>query len=412
MNSALKVLAVTAALVGTTALPAQAQAGWGALGLHASWMNPANVAEGPVETLNFDESVGIGGDLDLWFGESRRWGLGLEGTWSGWTAYDPENSDDFGEPTDLYQYDASLQVRLAAPTQDTRALPWLSLGIGGVTVNPDNDPEILGPREYVDADVRITRRIRTEMAVVGGVGLDYFISPSAAFRLEFRDYWTENSPYLRLSNGEKHDGGHNLLLNAGVAFYWGGARVEEPGFAAAPVEPMLEPEIALPVEEDITVCVIDEDGFALETISAVRVPTENRIYVTENGQRVAFSTAHPALVPTYVRNASWYMNDEALMIDLEADDADIDVTDRNRIELVLFGSPAQRPASALVFVGTIDGTPVYASRTDVSPFQQRLESSFATTTDLEEILEADVELASEFTGIETYYVAVEPDCVF
>ena len=158
-------------------------------------------------------------------------------------------------------------------------------------------------------------------------------------------------------------------------------------------------------------CVVDENGFRVRTIEAIRVPSENRVYVTEAGQRVAFETAHPASAPIYVKSATWYVADQPLVINLETD-TKVAAADRNRIELVLFGSPAQRNASDLVFVGTIDGTPIYASGTDVAPFRSRLEGQFATSTDLATILRADAQLARDFGGVTSYYVAVEPNCVF
>jgi hypothetical protein len=168
---------------------------------------------------------------------------------------------------------------------------------------------------------------------------------------------------------------------------------------------------AAPVEEAITICVVDSNGFQLRQIEAIRVPSENRVFVMRDGQRVAFETAHPVTAPIYVRNASWYMADQPLVVNLETDTR-VAVADRNRLELVLFGSPAQRSASDVVFVGTIDGTPVYANRTDVAPFRTRLEQQFTTTTDLATILRANADLAREFGEVNTYYVAVEPNCVF
>jgi hypothetical protein len=185
---------------------------------------------------------------------------------------------------------------------------------------------------------------------------------------------------------------------------------EEPIIVAPQPEPAPPPPP--PAEEMITMCIIDPAGFAVRDIEAVRVINENRVYVTRNGQRIAFETAHPANAPIYVRNATWYMADQPLVVNLETDARRMTAADRNRVELVLFGSPAQRQAEDLVFVGTIDGTPVYANRSDVAPFRSRLETQFATTTDLATILRADEQLARDFGGVSSYYVAVEPNCVF
>jgi opacity protein-like surface antigen len=430
MNRITKGFTISAAMIAMTAMPALSQTGWGSLGINTGWMNPAHHAEGPQTSMGFDETVSFGADLDFWFGESRRWGLGLAGNYSGWNEWDTDFGGDFGHPVDMFQYDASLQFRLAEPTFDTRILPFLSLGIGAVTTNPDNDPDSPFPTDvglcangggsscqFLPADVMLDQSTQTQLAAVGGVGLDWFLTPNVAVRLEAKDYWTDRSPYRRISTTEFHDGGHNIQLNGGLAMYLGRARVEEPGFVREEpiiVTPAPEPEpVPVPVvrEESVMMCVVDENGFGLRTVQAVRVIDENRVYVTRNGQRVAFTTAYPATAPIYVRNATWYMADRPMTIQLETNPA-IAVTDRNRIELVLFGSPAQRGAGDLAFVGTIDGTPVYASRSDVAPFRTRLESQLTTTTDLATILRADAELAREFGEVNTYYVAVEPNCVF
>ena len=71
-----------------------------------------------------------------------------------------------------------------------------------------------------------------------------------------------------------------------------------------------------------------------------------------------------------------------------------------------------RSANDLVFIGTINGTPIFANRADVGAFRSRLERHLATSTDLGTILRADAELAREMGMVDTYYVAVEPNCVF
>ena len=200
-------------MVGLTALPTQAQTGWGSLGLHASWMNPGAIAEGSQETLNWDEAFGVGADLDFWFGANRRIGLGFEGTWSNGSELDTDLGGDFGAPVDIIQYDGSLQFRLATPTTDTRVLPWLSIGAGGYRVNPDDASENPFPATYEAADVRLDTDTHSEFAIVGGLGLDFFLSPAVALRLEAKDYYTHDSPYQRISTAEFHDGGHNLLFN-------------------------------------------------------------------------------------------------------------------------------------------------------------------------------------------------------
>jgi hypothetical protein len=124
MNRNFRGLALSAALIGFAALPAQAQTGWGSLGINAAWMNPAHNARGAQTDMGFDETVGIGGDLDFWFGQSRRVGLGFAGSYSGWNEWDTNlgGDFDFGEKVHYGMYDASLQFRLAEVSTNTRIL--------------------------------------------------------------------------------------------------------------------------------------------------------------------------------------------------------------------------------------------------------------------------------------------------
>lgn len=442
MNRNLMKFSVAAALIGAAALPgessAQAQAGWGNLALGASWLNPAQHAEGPQESLGFDEVFGINGSLDFWFGQSRRWGLGFEGAWTNWNEWDTPFGGDFGHAVQMATYDGSLQFRLGTPTASTRILPALSLGVGAVFVNPDDDPASPFPAafcqggigttpeghqtcDFTVADARLNTAEDTELALVPGASLDFFLAPSVALRLEAKDYWTKDSPYFRISDGTRHDGGHNLQFNGGLAFYFGGRRVAEPGFVAtepiivtpppAPAPPPPPPP-APPAERTMTMCVVDANGYSLRTVDVIEVPSQNRRYVTRNGQRVEFATAYPATGPIYVRNASWYMSDQPLVVNLETGTTTVAPAERNRLELVLFGSPGTRTATDLVFIGTVDGTPIYANRSDIAAFQPRLSTQMAISTDLGTIMRADANLAREIGAVDTYYVAVEPNCVF
>jgi len=157
--------------------------------------------------------------------------------------------------------------------------------------------------------------------------------------------------------------------------------------------------------------VVDPQNYQLRTIEAVRMIDENRVYVTRNGQRTPFETAYPANAPIYARNANWYMADQPLVVDLETDPK-VAVGQRNRIELVQFGSAGQIAPTDLVFVGTINGSPIYARRTEVAPFMARLQPRLSGNADLAMILRSDAQLAQDFGAVRTYYLAVEPNCVF
>jgi hypothetical protein len=437
MNNMLKGVAVSALAAAVLAMPAQSQTGRFGLEVHGGFMRPADIANGPGTFVGFAEPAAVGGSLNLWMGSSRRWGLLASGSWSGKNHFETGLGNKFGEVTNAMA-DASLAMRLRTPTNDKRFLPYLSLGLGAVMVNPHNGqtfPTDLAvcsngggsSCDYTPANIRLDQQHHTDWAGVGAVGTDFFFTPSVALRLEAKDYYTDEGAYRRLNTGTFVNGDHNLLFTGGLAFYMGRAHVEEPGFvreepiivtpppmtpapAPAPAPVVVAP--APPAEESVTMCIVDPSNLQARTVSATRVISDNTVYVTQNGQRVLFENAYPATSPIYVRGATWYMNDQPLVVDLEAANSKVTAADRNRLELVLFGSPMQRTANDLVFMGTINGTPVYASRTDVSALQPRLETHFSTTTDLTTILRSDADLAKDMGAVSTYYVAVEPNCVF
>jgi hypothetical protein len=441
MKSILKGVALSAVAAAVMAMPAQSQTGRFGLGIHGAVMHPADQANGPNTYLGFDEKPGLGGSLNLWLGETRRWGLLTNGTWSKWGRFEAGTTalNPFpNKEVTMAMGDLSLAFRPITPSGSSRFLPYLSLGLGALHINPHNTTPFTSDTsicangggstcDFTAANVRLDQSKHTDWAGVGAVGTDFFFTPSVALRLEAKDYYTDEAAYKRLTTGTFHNGDHNLLFTGGLAFYMGGSGVSEPGFvreepiivtpppaapAPAPAPAPVVTTPAPPAEESVTMCIVDPSNLQARTISATRVISDNTVYVNQNGQRVLFENAYPASSPIYVRGATWYMNDQPLVVDLEPATSKVTAADRNRLELVLFGSPMQRTATDLVFMGTINGTPVYASRTDVVSLQPRLEGHFSTSKDLATILREDATLAKDMGAVSTYYVAVEPNCVF
>lgn len=438
MKTWIRYAASGAALVGLAAAPLGAQTANGGLGLFGSWMNPGTLAESGNTELQIDDGFGGGAGLEFWFG-SGRFGLGLNGAYhqNSFQADFGENAtpeeDEFGDVTNWYA-DASLMLRLLEPVQRRRFAPFLSLGAGWVRIDPDGN----GTTNYEPADAQIQLEAQNEIAVVGAVGTDLFFSDNVALRVELKDYWTPDSPYDRISiPAESHEGGHNLQLNAGLQFFFGGGEEptvfprEEPEPEPIEPEPAAEPEPE-PVVEETLICVVDDDGdFELRTVDAFRVADEDRVFVRRNGQEVDLVRAYPATGPVYVRSARWYMDDEPLEIDfadVEDDELDEMIEDREqaledaleegdveRVEWVTFGTSRTFAPGELTFVGTVDGTPVYARTADVEPFRTDLRTAHMTTRDLDVILLENDELATHIVELDPVFVAVEPaenECVF
>jgi hypothetical protein len=104
-------------------------------------------------------------------------------------------------------------------------------------------------------------------------------------------------------------------------------------------------------------------------------------------------------------------------VDDELDDAieNQDELPADRLEFVRFGTTGPLPIGEVLYIGSIDGTALYATRSDIGGLLPELESRLSTTRDLGAVLD-DEEFADRFANeIETFYLAVEPgsaSCVF
>jgi hypothetical protein len=87
----------------------------------------------------------------------------------------------------------------------------------------------------------------------------------------------------------------------------------------------------------------------------------------------------------------------------------------DRVEFVRFGSTGPLPMGEVLYIGSIDGTALYATRSDIGDMLPELERRLSATRDLDDVLD-DAEFADRFVNeIETFYLAVEPgsaDCIF
>jgi opacity protein-like surface antigen len=454
MRDVLKGLTLAAVIVGASAAPAAAQQkAWG-FGVHGSYLRPGELAEMEPsdDDLKLDNGWSIGGGLESWFG-SRRVGLRLDGSWTkeGYVmtfgehtidAIDPDEREVMeGIDVNTFFADASLMLRLLRPAVDRRFAPFFTVGTGLVhwrnnidddydfdgdgDIDADND---VGDISFGPADAYLEAGNHSEWALTGGLGADIFFTESVALRLEAKDYWTSDSPWLRLSNmNDQHEGGHNVMWTAGLQFNFGGARVAEPGFVAAPPPPAPTPVAPAPATERVSMCVIGTDGRP-QRVDATRYLESGEVFVTRNGREVAFREAYPVSEPQYVRGAPWYIANRPLVLAMGHGDTGGDVDDElddaienqaelpaDRLEFVRFGTTGPLPMGDVLYIGSIDGTPLYATRSDIGGLLPELEQRLAGTRDLDEVLD-DEEFADRFVNeIETFYLAVEPgsaDCVF
>jgi hypothetical protein len=423
---------VTAAVVlGAAAAPAAGQTrSWG-LGIHTGWMETGSLGEAEPDDmdLKLDDGWTGGASLEWWFG-SRRLGLRLDGAYTSqpyelqsaehdptWIYNDPSGEitvvtelDELGN-VDTWIGDAALMLRLFEPDADNRFAPFVGLGGGFIRWDHEGDVDLA----VNEADTYIQGDDQSEWVIAGSLGADFLLTDNVALRAELKDYWNPSSPYTFVTNRNDHqEGAHNQIASLGVQFMFGGERVSEPGFISVAPEPEPEPVVAAaPTTERVTMCVVDQAG-RLELVSGTRHLATGDVYVTENGRDILFVNAHPVAQPVYVKGAPWYVAAEPLVLNLEADDLGGDVDDElddaaeNRVEFLNFGATQPLPTGDVLYVGSIDGTPLYATRSDIGDLLPDLEARLRVSRDLDDVLD-DEEFATRFAaGIETFYTVVEP----
>jgi len=437
MKTVLKGLMAAGITAAFMASPAAAQQKAFGFGVHGAYFQSGDLAQNGATDLDLDNRGAMGGGLEWWFG-SRRVGLRADATYTKspfQLEFDNEDTgttgdeaqaelDQFGK-VNTWLANANLMIRLLSPTPERRFAPFVS--VGGGLIRWDTKNESVQDLRLSEADVQIYRDAQSEAAVFGSIGTDILLSQSVALRLEAQDYYNPDSPYLMLStldsSRDHHKGGNNLLWTAGLTFLFGGNN-EEPGFIAeapapepAPVVVQAPPPPPAPTTEAVNMCYVDQSG-RLQTVSAARNLSNSNVYVTRNGSDVLFSTAYPVSEPYYIKNSSWYVASRPMILDLghgTAITTDVDVTTvPNRVEFVNFGSSQPIASSDLYFVGSINGTPLYARQSDIGSFQTDLDATMRTSSDLNRMF-ADQAFADRYVNeIQTFYMPVEPgtDCVF
>lgn len=452
MKTVLKGLTTAALMAAVMAVPAGAQQkSWG-FGVNGAYFKSGTLAKGPTDTrLQLDNKRSIGFNLEIWPG-SGRVGIRADATKtnSPWILENHKNPSSAAlardqatlqaavRNVDVWLADADLMIRLFRPTVDRRFAPFVSVGGGFVRWDHQQIKSGANPAtldlQVREPDAQIYGKKQSEPAIKASIGTDFFLTDNVALRLEAKDYYNWSSPYIQLSDlsGDKphHGGTHNLLYSAGLAFLFGGG-VEEPGFIAAAPAPAPvvvaappPPPPPAPTTESVSMCVVDQNG-RLSMVTGTRRFSNNQIYVTRNGTDVLFSTAYPVSEPHYIKGAPWYVAARPLVLNLDANDMGGDVDDElddaaeklpeNRMEFVNFGATQPLPMGDVLYVGTIDGTPLYAKRSDIGGLLPDLEAKLRVTTDLDDVLD-DKAFATRFaTEIETFYTVVEPgssNCVF
>lgn len=313
---------------------------------------------------------------------------------------------DLIEDVNLWSGTGDLLIRFSRP--DPRGfrgiewLPYLALGAGAKWIAPGVDNSILdgvdGAFFEIAGDDFVLEKTTKFMGLVG-LGTDARLSRNFALRLEVGDrIW--DSPIVRTDIGPDEDVGnviHEIYGQLGLHLLFG---VREERVAVVPPPPAPPPP---PAEEAVSVCVIDPNTYEVSFINAIYVPSTRDTLVVVNGQRVDVSTAYPERAPLYVANARWYTAGEPLTFSIAGMET----------EWVTYGGARVINPQDLAFLGTVNGTPIYADADDVDDILDELEDlRDKEGDDLEDMLEERADLREELMELDVVYVPLESGCVF
>ncbi len=376
--------------------------------------------------LTLDPGWIAGTQLEYWFGNGR-FGLRANGSYTE-RSFDLDFNDFFFDgflsdenltfgDVNTWFIDGDLMIRILRPSRDRTFAPFLSLGAGVAIYNPAGSTPVVIPEansvigdvdiDVIDDDLVIVSgdgNSETVFATPIGLGLD--ILPGwnignigLGVRLEVVDHIAWDSPAEPLFGDDDFDPVHNVRFTAGLMTTFGRLFREEVVAVAPP--PPAPP--APPAEEAVRVCVIDPATYEVGYVNAVYVPSRGDTLVTMNGQRTPIATAFPERSPLYVGTARWFTSGQPLTVTVGTMET----------EWVTYGGARVIEPDDLAFLGTVNGTPVYANEDDVDDILDELEDLHdARNDDLEDILEERAELHEAIRDLEILYVPLEAGCVF
>jgi len=291
----------------------------------------------------------------------------------------------------LWSGSGDLLLRLKTPAAEfthVEMLPYIALGVGAKWHNPAGDaytvydptaseswngvPFTCGATCTGPGTGTGNFFLSEERVILGLVGLgeDVRLAPRIALRLEVGDRMYK--PALIAVTQTTHPGAnvqttssdtkvskmvHEIYAQAGLHMLFGLAAPPVVAVVPAPAPPPPPPPVVVPVitTQNVNVCVVDPTtSTGLRTVTAVFNTTTNDTTIMVNGQGMKFSQSL-GTVPT-ATGATWYVQGQPLTVG----------TGNNALAYVSYGSARNIDAGDLAFVGTINGMPVYANKSDVS----------------------------------------------
>jgi hypothetical protein len=373
----------------------------------------------------------LGGQLTFW--PADRFGIRANGAWSerplervrkGDLPPGASSSENIAEDVNLWSWSGDLMFRFARPRETwagTEFLPYIAAGLGVKSIHPAiEDPTTDPNRKGVIFEMEPGQRFllnhqRTLMGLLA-LGADLRMAPRFAVRLEVGDrIWDSpmyrldaNNPpgFLEPGNEDVGEVVHELYGTVGLHWLMGlrpvpVVAIVPPPPAPPPVQPPPPPP---PAEERLMVCVIDPTapgGVRMQEVF-YRPATRDTVIV-RNGERVALRTTLGDV--RVAADADWFVQGRPLAV----------TSGRQRVEFVTYGTSRLIEANDLVFLGTVNGVPIYASATDAQPFRADLEQARTTlaTQDLLVIMQQRPALYQRVQRVDILYAPLQPiGCIF
>ncbi len=367
--------------------PLAAQSWRADLGINGggSWYSPLISGDNVNNTngdVRFRAGWLVGAQAGLWL--TPRIGIRANGTYTDRPL--KQGNSFMGSDTELWHDvnlwsgSGDLMFRFKEPAATwTRmeALPYLALGLGAKWIAPAGNGAFLFNNTTANTTVN---GIPINVAAAGGTTFPAFFLPSQHRLMGLvglgSDFRLARSLGLRLEAGDRLYKPKVFAMTAPATFTGTednvGKLVNEPyiqlglhallGVAAppvvavapAPAPPPPAPEPApAPVTQSVSVCTVNP-ATGLTTTTATFNPATNDTTVIINGNTMPIAQAYTN-VPV-ASNATWYVQGQPLVIG----------TGRGALNYVSFGSARNIDMNDLTYVGTVNGLPVFANRSDVT----------------------------------------------
>jgi hypothetical protein len=344
---------------------------------------------------------------------------------------------DIASHINLWSGSGDLVFRLREPNpswQGSETLPYIAAGIGRKWINPAGDQYLCydQPRSEVwecepfakDPNANNTFALgewKESLMLLLGVGADFRLSPRLLARVEVNDriYTPQVQAVSGFFGGNLYnvpDGEENLSkmihefgaqVGLSLAFGMRGETVmAAPPPPPPPVQQQPQPQAPPPAPpappppprvDDISVCVIDitaAGGMRMQT-AQFRHASSDTVVTQAGTTRPLRQTLGSVMTAA---NAEWYVRGTPFVMTMG----------QYREEFVTFGQPSTPACNSLVYVGNVNGYPVFVNPNDVSAFRQPLQTAVtAANGDLSAALAGNNQLRTQFDAVRNIYIPLD-----